>query len=1689
MKKEKEKKQDQEKPELKRRLQRSKKAFIAALFVLLFFLLFVFHRVGYFDEIVKKRLIEGFEKNNIQLKVEKISTSIFPLNLHIENAEAINKANNEILFRFDSADIRLSISTFLLPETQIDVNSTEITGAKIVIRFDKDGRSNFSGLRFVEQGKETVKFNYASTRFILRDSLVQFGDQSRKVEGEAKDLNFQLEPNLDSEIYSFRFIAQNSHFSYEDKRVNSIDLEAKGEIGEKEARIEYLKIKSPVITANLAGKVEDFQTFKYSFDAIADVNLTEIGSIFSSSSVLSGIGNFKGKITGEGEAYRIEGEISSDSLAVLSLDLRSLQVSAAFKGQNSVYEANGEIIAEMLNAGEFQLYFPKLISEVRGDGDFLRFYLDLQAKAAKLPLGKASNIYISDAVAEYNEQKLSATVNFLSVERFFSEEASNSGISANLISSRNIKLEQIGERTILKIPRAQVREFRYDKTLVDNLVASDTKIDKSAKTTRIETEVLSAKRLRSSDVILKNLVARRIRGNLTENSGKSFSSMKAETLSLEQLNSGQSNIQGIKAKEVDLKQIGNETYLNSRLTQIQHLDFNGAQLADLNIAGVRVSIRNKIINVTSEDIEAGDVLLSNAQNGKLEAVKFEKPFFVLEPSGRYRASLDISLGGGFIGKVKLGKASASIVATNDQVTVSSVKADVMDGKVIGDAVISLNKQKRSTAKINFSDIDLSKFVVAQSGRVIPLSGKVAGTLELAFPETDFKSADGFIEAELEANAGEDNRVPINGKVELVAENGIFNVKKAKLETEKTALVTSGKFSLRDEISDLKVVLSSNDANEVQNLVTWFGLSPEIEKQLEENKIELAGNLYFEGLVKGRLDDPTIDGILRLESLKMQGQDLGLLKSDIFVAPTGIEIRNGRLEEQSGGYVAFKIQIPQPTKDNISVQAVLNNYDSGNLLSALPLEKYLPKNLHKIQARTSGEIILDGLPNKASGSIVLNSTQGKIGNQPFDSFSSRIVLNEALAKIEKLEVRYGESYLLATGNYDGESTEFDLSLEGKKLKISSLLAFIPNSENLPAIDGVVDLTAQAKGEALETQTYNISFSGKGTNISVNGQTIGSIDFRGTTENQLFKSVFVINYENNRQELFAEVNLADDLLPTKVYSNLDNANLTPFLVLYKPSNAEDLNLSGTATGRFLIEGNLASKDSNGNRTFSFDYLNGFLNLSAFSVQINEIPLSLSEPSQIRFNKRELIFDNVKFISAGSVVSIDGRKALLDDVTNDLSINGKVNLRLLDVVSRNTFFGGIAEVSVRLTGLNRNSNLSGAASTENGSLSTFVGSERLDFERIKAKVIFTSNQVQIEEAIGYLGGGKVVASGGALLKNLQLQGFRLDLVGKNITAPLPKNFITTGNAEITITSRRVGDDFDTLISGNIFARRSVYTKDINLADIISTRREASITESSQEFSVPRLELNLIGRDALIVRNNIADLVASVDMKVTGDADNPILIGRITSNEGTLFYRDNKYSIDRGTLEFPIQLDKEPFITLQARTEIQSYQIAIDLRGELSDLSSISLNVRSNPPLPQADIVSLITTGSLSNTETGIPTVAQSGINTAAEILTETLVNVPIRRATDKLFGLNRFEINPVISSIRQIPTARLTVGRQINRNLLVTYSTNLSEDQRQVIALEYRVSDRLSFIAQYQQKSLNNFVQERNSFNFEIRLRKKF
>ena len=62
----------------------------------------------------------------------------------------------------------------------------------------------------------------------------------------------------------------------------------------------------------------------------------------------------------------------------------------------------------------------------------------------------------------------------------------------------------------------------------------------------------------------------------------------------------------------------------------------------------------------------------------------------------------------------------------------------------------------------------------------------------------------------------------------------------------------------------------------------------------------------------------------------------------------------------------------------------------------------------------------------------------------------------------------------------------------------------------------------------------------------------------------------------------------------------------------------------------------------------------------------------------------------------------------------------------------------------------------------------------------------------------------------------------------------------------------------------------------------------------------------------------------------------------------------------------------------------------------------------------------------------------------------------------------------------SARVTVGRRVTRDLSITYSTSLGSNQDQVFLIEYRASDRLSFVASRAQDG---------AFGLDVRLRKRF
>jgi len=1666
---------------------------VAAIALLVVFLaVTVMYRTGVFDSYIKDKFSAKMAEIGITFSADKFRVTASPMTLELQNATFNNTATGEELFFIREAKLGLTVLDLLSWSTSRDVriDTTDINGAEVWITFDKEGRSNFSGLHLVEDQKgSAVNFRYESVVVSLKDSVVHFGDLSRKIEASANELSVALTPDkqdASSNALRFKFDinARNSAFAYGEGRAENISVLAKGIADETHAEVSDLQISSPFGDTFISGTIADWTHPRYDLSAESSLDLTQLSQAFSTGTALRGVGNFKGKISGEGENYRVEGTATSEAFRAAGVYLKGANIAATVEGTNSNYTANGTAIAELLTFDDFRIDFLKMTGNVRGTGTDFRWVGELQAIAAKTPSMTIGKLFLADAAAEYRDEQLKASAVDGRVQRFAIGDTEFEDLHA-----RNLRVGYKDGDVTVSSNSATTKNFSTEDFTIGSVTSGSVDVHHQKGKTDVAVNDVRASDATLGDAKVKNLTAKKF--ELTDVPAKTR--VKLQNVRGENVAIAGMRITGLESPLLETRTADGTTLVYSDTTRIAKLDSDAATLGSLNIAGVRLTIKQGRVESRSDDIDAGNVTLKNsealANGGSLEDVKLGRPVFVLEPSGRYRASADMSIGGGALGSIALGNGSAKVVVTNDRADLTDLHASVMNGSLDGKVSIALDKKGDSTIDTNFTDLDLSKLAAIQSGRVITLEGSTDGNAHLTFPGTNFRAASGTVQATIAATAGssQDGSLPIGGRIDLAATNGLFRINEAELHTDRSRLDATGQFDLSADDSQLSVKLASSDASEITKLVRVTGALPELERQLDDMQAEIGGDLVFNGTLTGNLLDPDVNGKASIGVVALRGRQLGSVTSDLAVSTDGFKLENGRLVEPGGGFANFDITIPSYGSNNTTVNAKLTNINAGNLLAALPID--LPARIKDLSGNTSGSVNISGLPNAAAGSIDLAADNGLVAGQNFDSLKAKAVFAGTQIDVQNVEMNIGSGRLTATGKYDRGSKDFDANITGKTIPVPLILAFLPPNDSIPAITGNADVSLVANGNADRFSTVNVTGTGTATDVVVGESSIGNVNFDAKTVGGILTANLTADFSGHPQSLNATLDLANDDLPLTASTEFRDNPLEPFLAFIP--KLRDFGITGTARGRIDFGGNLSSLRADGTRAITAENLSGTARFDALSLQIQDTPLNAAEPIVAKLSAAAITFESAHFTGAGSDIRITGTKAISETVENRLAVEGKMNLALLNLATKDLFFAGNADVSVRLVGLNPQANLTGSVSTENAAFAAFVGNDRLTFSRVKTRVIFTSDQAEIEQASGYLGGGKFTAAGGALLDGLSIRNFRATLNGENITVPFPEDFLTTGDARLEIIGlrRTAADPLQTTISGRVFASRSLYTKDIDLANVVGARRARALSAGASSMTAPRFDLVIEGRNALVVRNNIADLTASVSLNLTGDADNPILYGRIVANGGTLLYRRDRYEIQRGVLEFPPDTFIDPVVNLQAETEINGYQIFVSLNGPLNDTEQVTASVRSSPALPQADIVSLITTGSLTNAAGGIPTLAQTGIRTAAEILTDAVINNPARKATDKLFGLNVFEIDPILAGEQLNPGARLTVGRQINNNLRVTYATNLSQDQNQVLALEYRVSNKLSFVAQYEQRSLTNVTRNRDNFSFEIRFKRRF
>jgi translocation and assembly module TamB len=286
----------------------------------------------------------------------------------------------------------------------------------------------------------------------------------------------------------------------------------------------------------------------------------------------------------------------------------------------------------------------------------------------------------------------------------------------------------------------------------------------------------------------------------------------------------------------------------------------------------------------------------------------------------------------------------------------------------------------------------------------------------------------------------------------------------------------------------------------------------------------------------------------------------------------------------------------------------------------------------------------------------------------------------------------------------------------------------------------------------------------------------------------------------------------------------------------------------------------------------------------------------------------------------------------------------------------------------------------------------------------------------------------------------------------------------------------------------RRAAYTRDITIEELLtgggpfgSDFLEAGPGGAGAGASgLPTtLDIHVVADDTLVIKNNLADAVASAFMNIRGPAEDPLISGRVQLTRGTLEFRRGRFELTRGLITLPGRRRAEPIIDIQSEADISGYHIEVSFTGEISRLETL---VRSDPPLPEPDIVSLVLTGNVSSDASTQASVTQTGLGLAQSILSASL-SEQLEQQTQKLFGISRFSIDPLLVGRGSDPTARITIGQRITRDLTVTYSQNLTSGPSgidRVILVEYRISNRFSVVG------LRN---ERGELGFDVRLRKRF
>jgi translocation and assembly module TamB len=854
-----------------------------------------------------------------------------------------------------------------------------------------------------------------------------------------------------------------------------------------------------------------------------------------------------------------------------------------------------------------------------------------------------------------------------------------------------------------------------------------------------------------------------------------------------------------------------------------------------------------------------------------------------------------------------------------------------------------------------------------------------------------------------------NIIPMDGAIHASYDgprNVIF-VSQTDVRIPSATLTAQGEIS---DHSNLQIQANSNDLHQLAELLSALGDS-------HSASIEISGSASAKALVQGSLQRPLLAAQANAQNLEVQGSKWSSATFNLQASPTRLLVQNATLVNAHQGKASLSGSV---TLRNWSYAPAspLNIRLSAERLSLTDLQR-LANQRYPISGDLSAEVSLSGSQLNPAGS--------------------------GTAKIDNARV-YGEvvQRLAATFHADKNSIHSNMEISLPAGAVNGTISYTPATQSYSVRLNAPSVALQ-KLQAVKEKNFGVAGN---LRISASGQgTLDNPQLTATVEVPQLqlrdKSISQMKADLKVATHKAEFALDSNVAQVSVHAHgsveltgdyyaeaaIDTGKvaLDPLLAMYAPQLPKDF--QGETQLHATLKGPLKNKSR----------LEAHLTIPTLRASYQSLEIGAVSPIQADYANSVATLQPVEIRGTDTSLRLRGSVPFDEGATPSLTAEGSVDVRILRIFDPDLQSSGTLALNVHASGTAQNPVVQGQVHLQDVALSTPAAP--LGVQNLNGTLDIANKAVNISRLAGEVGGGEMSIGGSISYQPLQ---FNLTLQSKSVRLLYPDGLRNVLDANLIFSGTK---DASTL-SGRVLLDSLSFTPDFDLTKFSDQFGSSTVPAEPGLADNVKLAINVQSKGALSANSSQLSVTGQANVRVTGTAANPVVIGRTDLTSGELFYRNIRYQLQRGLITFDDPSQTNPVLDVSATTTVEQYNLTLRLKGPFDKLNT---SYTSDPPLATADIINLIANGQTTQEA------AASSQSTDSMIASQ--VAGQVAGSVQHLAGISSLQIDPLLGGNNQNASARVAIQQRVTRNFLFSFSTDLSQPGTEVVQGDYQLNKRWS------------------------------